>query len=251
MHEDKISPKYRGMFGSISSFLILRPTLHAPSSPLPIELRLRSTSFTKGLSLTIFLLQMAESELLKRKIQPALDRLAESIPIEVRLDVIPTPQDISNCVNFPKSDFLNELELSIIELSATELVEKIAKGELTSEECTRAFIRSAGLATQLVNCCTEILGEEALSKARALDYHLKTTGKTVGPLHGLPMSIKEHTIMKDKVVHSSYVALINNVEKKNGLLVDVLEECGAVLFCRTSQPQSVMSVVTCTHLIEN
>lgn len=185
---------------------------------------------------------MSDSEILKLKIQPALDRLANSIPIDVRLEI--TSTDRKNVIDFPKTKYLNDRELEVIQLTASEIVDEIARGKLTSEECTRAFIRSAGLTTQLVNCCTEILGDQAIARAKELDGYFKEHGRTIGPLHGLPMSIKEHTIMKDKVVHSSYVALLDNIETKNGLLVDVLEQCGVVPFCRTSQPQSVMHLET-------
>ena len=38
---------------------------------------------------------------------------------------------------------------------------------------------------------TEIFVEKALARATELDEHLKTTGKVVGPLHGLPISLKD------------------------------------------------------------
>ena len=39
-------------------------------------------------------------------------------------------------------------------------------------------------------CLTDLFLEEALEKAKDLDEHLRQTGKTVGPLHGLPISAK-------------------------------------------------------------
>jgi amidase len=37
---------------------------------------------------------------------------------------------------------------------------------------------------------TEINFEEALAEAERLDKHMKETGKVVGPLHGIPFSVK-------------------------------------------------------------
>lgn len=56
---------------------------------------------------------------------------------------------------------------------------------------TRGFIRSLQ-----VNCLTEICFEEALSTAKDLDAHFEKTGKPVGPLHGLPVSIKDNFKIK-------------------------------------------------------
>ena len=40
------------------------------------------------------------------------------------------------------------------------------------------------------NCLTEIFVERALERAKELDDILRETGKVVGPLHGLPVSLK-------------------------------------------------------------
>lgn len=41
------------------------------------------------------------------------------------------------------------------------------------------------------NCLTEPLFDRALARAGQLDAHFAATGKVVGPLHGLPVSLKE------------------------------------------------------------
>ena len=47
-----------------------------------------------------------------------------------------------------------------------------------------------------MNCLTEIFVERALARAEELDERLKSTGKVVGPLHGLPISLKDQLPMK-------------------------------------------------------
>ena len=41
------------------------------------------------------------------------------------------------------------------------------------------------------NCLSEIFFDRALTRAHELDEHLKRTGKPVGPLHGLAISLKD------------------------------------------------------------
>lgn len=41
------------------------------------------------------------------------------------------------------------------------------------------------------NCLTEIFFDEALERAREIDAHKKATGKPLGPLAGLPISLSE------------------------------------------------------------
>jgi Asp-tRNA(Asn)/Glu-tRNA(Gln) amidotransferase A subunit family amidase len=54
-----------------------------------------------------------------------------------------------------------------------------------------AFIARAALAHATTNCLTEILFDTARVKARELDEEFKKTGKPVGLLHGVPLSLKD------------------------------------------------------------
>ena len=42
------------------------------------------------------------------------------------------------------------------------------------------------------NCLTELLLESALERARYVAEYYATYGKSLGPLHGVPISVKEH-----------------------------------------------------------
>lgn len=47
-----------------------------------------------------------------------------------------------------------------------------------------------------VNCLTEVFVDRALQRAVELDAHLKEHGTVVGPLHGLPISLKDQFPVK-------------------------------------------------------
>lgn len=185
------------------------------------------------------------TEVYKTKIQSAVDRLHHSLPEDAKL---PYPPDASlhNVQGITKaSGLLTDAELSMTEnYSASQLVGLIARGDLTSEEVTRAFLKRAGIAQQLVNCVTEFLGESAIQRAKELDELLTSTGKPIGPLHGLPISVKENINMKGRVTHASYVAMLENVPDEDALLLEILINAGAVPFVRTTLPQAVMALET-------
>jgi amidase len=100
---------------------------------------------------------------------------------------------------------------------ATDLLDKMHRGVWSAEDVTRAFCKRAAVAQQLVrkppfppgaeswipsfdgltlyfcwqlSCLMSIDFDGALAQARTLDEYLKKHGKVVGPLHGLPISIK-------------------------------------------------------------
>lgn len=84
----------------------------------------------------------------------------------------------------------HELNITGGKNDATALVAEIASGRLTAVEVVTAFCKRAAVAQQACNCLTEIMFADAIAAAEKLDEAYFKTGKTVGPLHGLPMSFK-------------------------------------------------------------
>lgn len=61
----------------------------------------------------------------------------------------------------------------------------------TASSILRVFIRQSLRAQERTNVLTEIMYSTAIKRAKALDDQYARTGKLVGPLHGVPMSLKE------------------------------------------------------------
>lgn len=95
-----------------------------------------------------------------------------------------------NVLSLPRHE-LNPAQVKITEeYDATGLLAQIASKELSSEEVVRAFCTRAAVAHRDVNCLTEVMFDEAVERAKELDEYLEREGKTMGPLHGLPVSVK-------------------------------------------------------------
>lgn len=84
-----------------------------------------------------------------------------------------------------------ELEITNVQ-DCVALLEKIQSKEWSAFEVTVAFSKRATIAHQLINCLMDIDFEGGMQRAKELDDHLVSTGKVVGPLHGLPVSLKVH-----------------------------------------------------------
>jgi amidase len=80
--------------------------------------------------------------------------------------------------------------MEITSLFVVELLSRIAKGEYKAVDVARAFAHRAAIAHQLVNCCVEYFWDGAEKQALALDEYFAKHGKVIGPLHGLPISLK-------------------------------------------------------------
>lgn len=135
---------------------------------------------------------------------------------------------------------LSPNELSITQdYEAPALVQALAARALTAVDVVTAFAKRAAIAHQLTGCLCDFFLDEAIERAQALDMHLATTGQVVGPLHGLPVSIKD---LLDMQGHKSGTGFIGDIRDapSDGHLVSVLRRLGAVFYVKTCQPQGIM-----------
>ncbi|KAL6310386.1 general amidase [Sparassis latifolia] len=163
-----------------------------------------------------------------------------SVPPDSVLDVRNVPQECGR-LSARELDITNTVDVAV-------LLKKLATAEWSSVEVTTAFYKRAIIAQQLVNCLTEVFVDRALARAAELDAHLKSTGKVVGPLHGLPISLKDQICIKGLETVMGYVSWIGKYAERDAVLVEILSENGAVPFVRTNVPQTLMWTETFNHV---
>ncbi|KAK0947890.1 hypothetical protein LTR48_003800 [Friedmanniomyces endolithicus] len=172
----------------------------------------------------------------------AQTKLRNSIPAEYRIphDKLP-PEDQLDVTGFPaKCGLMSEGELKITESYATEIVGAVAAGEWTAVEVTKAFCKRAAIAHQVTNCLTVVMFDDALKQAKKLDEHFSTTGKTIGPLHGLPVSLKDNFNVPGYPSSVGFCAWALEPVKKESTIVGILRDLGAVAYCKTNVPTAMM-----------
>ncbi|KKZ60309.1 hypothetical protein EMCG_04952 [[Emmonsia] crescens] len=158
--------------------------------------------------------------------------------------------DAVNVMDVPrKCGLLNAKELEITEKwDIKGLLQQIAAGKLSSREVSEAFCKRAAISHQLTRCLTEPLFDEALARASQLDAHFKRTGKTMGPLHGLPISFKDTYDIKGIDSTTGLVALAFKPAEANAPLVDLLLDLGAVIVAKTNIPQTLAALDSVNNL---
>lgn len=177
-----------------------------------------------------------------------LQEFAKKVPHELRLPahlISNPPVDVSTVP--ATCGLLTAKEVEITEnYDAFGLAEAIAAKKLTAVEVARAFSKRAIIAHQLTCCLTQWFMDDAVKQAQALDNHLEQTGKTIGPLHGVPISIKEH--MPIAGTYSSQGSFASTVlDKEDSQMIGMLRHMGAVFYCKTNQPQAIMHLETTSH----
>ncbi|KXS98059.1 hypothetical protein AC579_7962 [Pseudocercospora musae] len=153
--------------------------------------------------------------------------------------------DVSNLIE--EQRLLTTRELEFTSAAAIEVVSNIAAGIWTLEEVTRAICKRAALAQQLTNCLTEIFFDEAIARAKELNRKQKNK-EPLGPLYGLPISLKDQFDVKGIDATIGYVSRCFKPATENCILVDILLEAGAVLYCKTNVPTTLMSGETVNNV---
>ncbi|KAL2826994.1 amidase signature domain-containing protein [Aspergillus cavernicola] len=160
------------------------------------------------------------------------------------------PEDQLDVATFPQeSGFFTKHELEITSTPASTILSHLASGSWTSEEVTKAFCKTAAAAKQLTNCLSEIFFDRAITQAKELDTYFQETGKTKGPFHGLPISMKDNFNLVGYDSAIGFTSLANNPATHNSIIVDLLLEAGAVLYCKTNVPTAMMIPETVNNLL--
>ncbi|PIL30761.1 hypothetical protein GSI_06929 [Ganoderma sinense ZZ0214-1] len=164
----------------------------------------------------------------------------------------PPPHDPShpNVLNVPQTcGLLTARELDITDTVNVEtLLDNLRTGQWSSVEVTTAFYKRAIVAHQLTNCLTEIFIDQALARAQQVDAYLQIHGKPIGPLHGLPISLKDQFCLKGMETIMGYAGWIGRISEIDSVLVEILYDAGAVPFVRTNVPQTLQWGETFNHV---
>lgn len=144
---------------------------------------------------------------------------------------------------------LDDKVVKITMLSVLELKQAIESRKLTSLEVTEAFCHRAAIAHQILNCCSEIFFDEALDRAKELDSYLEENGKTMGPLHGIPISLKDQVDLPGKDSSIGYVSLVGHPKSEMSLLAEQLLKYGAIFYVKTAVPMAMMAPETTSNVL--
>jgi len=120
-------------------------------------------------------------------------------------------------------------------LSALELAAKIRAREITSVELTQLYIDRIEKYDGDVNAVIIRTFDDALAKAELADRELNE-GRKLGPLHGVPMTIKESYVIADTPSSWGIEDFRDNVSDADGLAVKRFRAAGAHFLGKTNVP---------------
>src|SRR4029453_6512850 len=135
----------------------------------------------------------------------------------------------------------------IWQLPATELAQRIARRELSSGEMVDAHLARIDAVNPALNAVVRVLAEEARVAAVVADRKL-AAGERVGPLHGVPFTVKENIDMAGLPTTWGVPALAQAVAPADAPVVERMRAAGAIPIARTNLPDMALRVHTDSSL---
>jgi amidase len=120
-------------------------------------------------------------------------------------------------------------------VSAVDLARKIRRREISSTEALEFFLARIATLDRSINSVVTIDAERARAEAAAADESA-ARGEARGPLHGVPMTIKDSFQTAGMRTTSGAPELATFVPKEDAWPVARLREAGAVIFGKTNLP---------------
>ena len=132
------------------------------------------------------------------------------------------------------SSFKDEFEWN--EITIEQVQQRLKDGSLSSRQLTEAYLKRIGEIDQAGFALHSVIeiNPDAIAIAAERDKELQE-GKIRGPLHGIPVLIKDNIGTADKMkTTAGSLALANHVAKEDAFIVQQLRKAGAVILGKTN-----------------
>ena len=115
------------------------------------------------------------------------------------------------------------------------MAKAIRSGRISSEEIVSAHIEQIGAINPHLNAVVRTEGHKALIQARAADRHI-SRGAKLGPLHGVPFTVKDIFDTAGVVTTAGLRKLAENVPTRDATVVARMRAAGAIMIGKTNCP---------------
>lgn len=124
----------------------------------------------------------------------------------------------------------------ILFMPATEAAARIRRRELSPVEYLDAVLSCAEVTQERLNPFATVCADRARDEAKAAERAVMD-GTSLGPLHGVPVHVKD--LFPTKGIETTYGSAIfaGNVPDRDDVLVTRLREAGAIVFAKTTTPE--------------
>ena len=127
--------------------------------------------------------------------------------------------------------------------SATTLAHLIRSGQTSSREVIEAHLERIEAVNGEVNAVVEVRPEAVRAQADAADAEQRA-GSPLGPLHGVPFSVKSNLDVTGYATNEGALALKDFMATSDAPIVEKMRGAGAVVLARTNMPDLGLRINT-------
>jgi aspartyl-tRNA(Asn)/glutamyl-tRNA(Gln) amidotransferase subunit A len=131
----------------------------------------------------------------------------------------------------------------VTELTASVLAERLAAADVRAWDVTQAYLDRIRLHDGTLNAFRTVAIEQALERAGELDK-AREDGRVLGPLHGVPIALKDNMSTRGVSTTASSRILEDFVPPYNATVVERLEAAGAIVIGKTNLDEFAMGSST-------
>lgn len=131
----------------------------------------------------------------------------------------------------------------VTDLTARQLRDRIAKGDISSQEATEASLQAIAKHDGTLKSYNSTYAERAMAKAAEID-NARAKKQPLGPLAGVPVAIKDNMCTTFGTTTCSSKILENFHAPYNATVVEKLEAAGAVILGKTNMDEFAMGSST-------
>jgi amidase len=120
--------------------------------------------------------------------------------------------------------------------SATETAARIAAREVSAQEVTAACLARKAKANPAINAVVVDLSDQAMAAAKAADAH-QAAGRPLGPLHGVPVTVKINVDVEGQANSNGVPALAGLIAPADSPVAANFRKAGAIIVGLTNTPE--------------
>ncbi len=135
------------------------------------------------------------------------------------------------------------MDAELWKLSAAKMAIGIRNRQFSSEEVVTSVKQRIAKLNPLLNAIVGDGGENALEEAKKADQAVEK-GKILGPLHGVPVTIKSNVDVKGQPTSNGLPVFADFIAKDDSPVVSNLKKAGAIIIGRTNTPELSMRMTT-------
>ncbi|MEM1046266.1 MAG: amidase family protein [Pseudomonadota bacterium] len=120
--------------------------------------------------------------------------------------------------------------------SACALADRIASGSVSATEAVTETVERMRARNGAINAVVDDLGDEAIRQAAEHD-RIQAASGPIGPLHGVPVTIKENIDQTGRATPNGVTAFQSIIAESDSPVVCNLKKAGAIVIGRTNTPE--------------